>query len=175
MVNMNKIIAYYAKCNKLINEQMLKIIQINIKEAFECKLNGYFFKTLGELLEHVYISDLNWMKAFLDVNNYGIDLEKETGFAPGYAQPKLFNTFSQYLEARHIMDELIIRYSEAVHENDFEKNVTRVNKQGGKLEKIVWKALIHFFNHQTHHRGQISNILDEMNIENNYSNMAYID
>jgi uncharacterized damage-inducible protein DinB len=37
--------------------------------------------------------------------------------------------------------------------------------------RTVWEILIHTFNHQTHHRGQISEILDENKIENDFSNM----
>ena len=34
---------------------------------------------------------------------------------------------------------------------------------------------MHMFNHQTHHRGQVSLVLDQFGIENYYSNMILID
>ena len=32
-------------------------------------------------------------------------------------------------------------------------------------------ALDHVFNHQTHHRGQVSQILDEMGVAHDFSNL----
>lgn len=32
---------------------------------------------------------------------------------------------------------------------------------------------MHFFNHQTHHRGQIAAVLDAAGIENDYSNLIW--
>ncbi len=34
-----------------------------------------------------------------------------------------------------------------------------------------WQCLLHMFNHQTHHRGQMAQILDEKGVENSYSNL----
>jgi uncharacterized damage-inducible protein DinB len=43
------------------------------------------------------------------------------------------------------------------------------NWDGKDMKKSVWLALLHLFNHQTHHRGHISLILDHMDVENDYS------
>ncbi len=32
-------------------------------------------------------------------------------------------------------------------------------------------VFLHLFNHQTHHRGQISVLLDQLGVENDYSNL----
>ena len=31
--------------------------------------------------------------------------------------------------------------------------------QYGRNESVLWSALAHFFNHQTHHRGQVTTLL----------------
>ena len=33
------------------------------------------------------------------------------------------------------------------------------NSKGVKREHPMWQALTHFFNHQTHHRGQVHGLL----------------
>lgn len=43
------------------------------------------------------------------------------------------------------------------------------NIRGEEIEKIFWITIIHIFNHQTHHRGEISAMLDILNIKNDYS------
>jgi uncharacterized damage-inducible protein DinB len=171
---MREIVQYYARCNQKINSDMLGIIAGKVKDPMQQPLQGYFFKTLGQLLEHIYIADSIWLKAFTTVDSYGIDVEKEMGPTPNYGD-KVFKNFEDYRTARGKLDTLIVEYMNKVEDDFFTKVVVRVNKRGEKMEKETWKAVVHFFNHQTHHRGQISNILDGMNIENDYSNMIRIE
>jgi uncharacterized damage-inducible protein DinB len=43
---------------------------------------------------------------------------------------------------------------------DFPLRIMRYsNTKGVKREHPAWQALTHFFNHQTHHRGQITTLL----------------
>ncbi len=69
------------------------------------------------------------------------------------------------------LDEIIVELTNEIQTEDLYKTATRITRLGEKLEKIFWKLLIHMFNHQTHHRGQISQILDNLKVENDYSNM----
>ena len=171
---MKNAIKHYAKCNKVINAKMLEIIRKKLKDPLEIQLKGYFFKTLGELLEHIYVSDMMWMNAFLEIRDYGIKIVDEVGPIPAYGD-KVFDDFDKYQANRLKLDDLIVKYSQKFENEIFDKTVSRVNRKGEKMERKLWIALMHFFNHQTHHRGQISNILDEMNIENDYSNMITIE
>lgn len=173
-IKMKEVVQYYARCNQKINHDMLEIVASNLKDPLQLPLQGYFFKTLGQLLEHIYIADRMWLQAFLSVNSYGIDIESAMGPAPKYGE-KVFNNFEDYKNAREKLDAIIVEYMNALQDDFFAKKVVRVNKKGERMEKDAWKSIIHFFNHQTHHRGQISNILDNMNIENDYSNMIRID
>ena len=62
-----------------------------------------------------------------------------------------------------------------IKKEDLEMNVVKIRRNGQRVEKVFWKAIIHFFNHQTHHRGQIAEMLDILQIENDYSNMVFIE
>lgn len=37
------------------------------------------------------------------------------------------------------------------------------------MQKTVWLVFLHLFNHQTHNRGQIALILDQIGVDNDYS------
>ncbi len=171
---MKEVMRYYARCNREINANMAKIIGEKIESPMSLALKGYFFPTLGKLLEHIYIADMVWIKAFGSVDDCGLDFEKELGPTPDY-KDVLFTDFDSYRERREAFDEFIERYAEKVGEGFFSKKVVRVNRRGERTEKDVWKAVLHCFNHQTHHRGQVSCILDELGIENDYSNMIRIE
>jgi len=171
---MKDVMLYYSKCNKAINEAMNKIIMNSELNPFEVKLNGYYFKNLSDILEHIYVSDMIWIKTFSDVNAYELDIKIEVANVPGYGD-KIFRNYEEYLLLRKKLDDFIIKYIGKIENDVFNKSISRTTRSGEKMEKLYFKSMIHFFNHQTHHRGQISNILDNLQIENNYSNMIFLE
>lgn len=171
---MKEIMLYYANCNKLINENLIQVVKENIAEPYDLNLSGYFFKTLGAIFDHSFSSDMNWMRAFLEIENYGLDLEKEIGQVPKYGAD-VFKTFDEYIIQRVRLDNFILDFVSCMDEDFLTQTVSRKTSRGSLMERTAFKAMVHFFNHQTHHRGQISAILDGMNIENNYSNMIFFD
>ena len=170
---MREIMEYYAKCNKEINAAMNAILAGNLADPYALELEGYFFKRLSEILEHLFATDMIWMKAFAAIDAFGLDLEGEVRAVPGYGD-RVFGSFAEYRAHREKLDDFIARYMDRLDDGFFGKTVSRTTKSGELIERPAYRALTHFFNHQTHHRGQISNILDNLKIENNYSNMLMI-
>jgi uncharacterized damage-inducible protein DinB len=39
------------------------------------------------------------------------------------------------------------------------------NTKGVQREHPMWQALTHFFNHQTHHRGQVTTLLMQAGVD----------
>ena len=171
---MKGIMLYYANCNKLINETLIQVVKENVAEPYDLNLKGYFFKTLGAIFDHLFASDMIWVQAFLNIKNYGLNLEKEIGKVPEYGI-HVFKSFDEYIVQRKRLDNFILSFVSCMDEEFLTRTISRKLSDGNLMERIVFKAMAHFFNHQTHHRGQISAILDEMNIENNYSNMIFFD
>ena len=67
----------------------------------------------------------------------------------------LYEDFSRLRAARRSEDARINDYVESLNESDLSNPIqyrTFVNPQ--QIEQILAPALDHFFNHQTHHRGQ---------------------
>lgn len=165
---------YFARCNRAINQAMNQTIQKHSLDPAEVKLEGYFFKSLLAILEHVLVSDLIWMKAFADVDSHGLDVAAAVAPVPGYGD-KILTSYSQYLELRTKLDDFIIAYVEKTTDEDWSKKIIRRTRAGDLMEKDFYKSMLHFFNHQTHHRGQVSSLLDERGLENNWSNMIFLD
>ena len=171
---MRELFVYYARCNRKINQTMLDLLHEKVESPFERALDGYHFRTLGQLLEHLWVADMLWMKAFEDLESYGLSLVGEVAPLSSYGE-KVFADFASYRSARARLDDFICRFMERVDETLFSKTVSRKTRAGVLLERQAPLALVHFFNHQTHHRGQVSALLDLWKVENDYSNMIFLE
>ena len=64
-----------------------------------------------------------------------------------------------------MLDAQIIRWVEAISENDLDETLEYTNMKGTATRKNFFALLMHFFNHQTHHRGQVSTLLSQNGVD----------
>jgi uncharacterized damage-inducible protein DinB len=110
---------------------------------------GAFFKSMHGTLNHLLVGDRIWMRRLTG-----------TGEAPNALDTILHEDFSALRAARRNEDERIIQYIAGLSESDLCSRIrfrTVVNPQ--TIEQDLAPALAHFFNHQTHHRGQAHGLL----------------
>ena len=110
---------------------------------------GAFFKSMHGTLNHLLVADRIWMHRF-------------TGTEPtsGKLDAILYEDFSALREARRNEDARIVRFVDGLSIVDLDGNIryrTITNPQD--IEQPLAPALDHFFNHQTHHRGQAHGLL----------------
>ncbi len=170
---MTEVFKHYSKCNRIINAEMIRVLEDAKGNPYDAEVDGYF-KGIGEILDHIYKADLMWLMSFKTVRDFAI-FRDPVFAAPPDRNLRMFNDLASYKKGRIHLDEVFARLTEEIGEADLSKTVSRVTRLGEKQEKLFWKALVHVFNHQTHHRGQVSQILDQLKIENDYSNMIRID
>lgn len=163
---------YYARCNTQITKKMLEIIG-NHPESYSY-ISGGYYDSIAAILDHLYISNLAWIKSFRAEVKTPLSSELADIPIPEYGS-RVFDNIREASIGMTKTLEMTEAICEGIQESDLEKIMTRKRRNGETMEKTVWKALIHYFNHQTHHRGQISEILDELRIENDYSNMIFIE
>ncbi|TBC72495.1 DinB family protein [Rhizobium beringeri] len=105
---------------------------------------GAFFGSLHRTLNHLIVADRIWMKRFTG-----------TGEAPTTLDAVLFEDRNALAAARKIEDERIIAWTGMLDERTLAANFTYVTVvQPVEITQPLSAALAHFFNHQTHHRGQ---------------------
>ena len=111
--------------------------------------HGAFFKSVHGTLNHLLVGDRIWMQRFTG-----------QGEAPPSLDLILYDDFTQLRVARRADDERISHYIGTLSADDLAKTIryrTFVNPQD--IEQVLAPALDHFFNHQTHHRGQAHALL----------------
>jgi uncharacterized damage-inducible protein DinB len=110
---------------------------------------GAFFKSVHGTLNHLLVADRIWMQRFTS-----------RGEAPDHLDAILFEDFAGLRAARRGEDERISSYCAQLTE---EKLAGRFSYRTIVNPKTVTQplapALDHFFNHQTHHRGQVHALL----------------
>lgn len=102
-----------------------------------------FFGSLHRTLNHLMVGDRIWMHRF--------DGEGETYVALDLV---LYDDFASLRAAREAEDARIVRYAEGLTQAHIDGVLEYRNTQGQAFVTPLAPALDHFFNHQTHHRGQ---------------------
>lgn len=116
---------------------------------------GAFFKSIHGTLNHLLATDRIWMKRFTG-----------EGDAPTRLDAILHETLVDLREAREAEDARILTYANALTEDDLSRHFRyRMISDPSEVEEPLAPALLHVFNHQTHHRGQVHCMLTGLGYE----------
>jgi uncharacterized damage-inducible protein DinB len=110
---------------------------------------GTFFKSMHGTLNHLLATDRIWMHRFTG-----------EGEAPDRLDAILFDDLAALRAARAAEDARIVRYIDGLDETRLGGVIRyrRVSTPEPQVQALA-PALAHWFNHQTHHRGQAHAIL----------------
>lgn len=110
---------------------------------------GAPFKSLHGTLNHILVADRIWLKRFTG-----------DGDAPSKLDTILYDDLSLLRVAREAEDARIRRWIDDLTDEDIHGRFTYTTVTDLRtISQRLAPALSHFFNHQTHHRGQASAIL----------------
>lgn len=133
---------------------------------------GSYFKTIMALLNHIYGSDVMWLQRMRSVLPRLESLKSaELDVEAIWPTVDLVADFEKLRAMRDRLDALLGRFTAELTDGDLAAVIDYTNSRGQRVRYVFWQALMHMFNHETHHRGQIAEILDEMGVENDYSNI----
>ncbi len=130
---------------------------------------GAFFGSILGTLNHILVGDLLWLARFkLHSDRYHslTVLGTLAKPAPGKLDDILYVDLLSLKNARNAVDNTIKQWlSEEVSVEDFNRTLVYANSKGEVSERLFGELVSHFFNHQTHHRGQVSTLLSQQNID----------
>lgn len=110
---------------------------------------GAFFGSLHGTLNHILVADRVWMRRFTG-----------EGVQPARLDEIVHSDLPGLRDAREAEDRRIAAYIEGVSEADLESILRyRTLSSPKDIAQPLAAVLSHFFNHQTHHRGQAHGIL----------------
>jgi uncharacterized damage-inducible protein DinB len=110
---------------------------------------GAFFKSMHGTLNHLLATDRIWMQRFTG-----------QGEAPARLDAILHERFDALSAAREAEDRRIVDYIDGLDDRRLAGTIRyRRVSSPEEFEQALAPALAHWFNHQTHHRGQAHAIL----------------
>jgi uncharacterized damage-inducible protein DinB len=161
----------FAEYNRKTNVDMNGFIQKLDGSQWTREFNGAFFPSVKLLCNHIYLADFNWFKRFSGLRKFSVMdnplFRQQLGFGA-----VVVDTIEDYLAKRTELDSLIISFINEISQKDLDQVLEYKDIRGNTHKRLFGGVVLHFFNHQTHHRGMISICLEFMNIANDYSNLA---
>ncbi len=141
----------FAGYNAWCNERLYAAAATVTDEDYRAD-RGAFFKSLHGTLNHLLVGDRIWMRRFTGV-----------GEMPPSLDAILYDDFEALRAARRSEDVLINRYIARLNDSDLAGTLRyRTVVRPVEIEQPLAPALDHFFNHQTHHRGQAHALLSSI-------------
>ena len=123
---------------------------------------GAFFGSILGTLNHLVVADLMWLRRFALHPSRPAVLDALAAWpVPAALAELLYPDFAELQERRVALDVLIQQWAGALHEADLNVLLEYRNSQGLRARRDFGCLLVHFFNHQTHHRGQLSALLTQ--------------
>jgi len=152
-----------AAYNRWMNERLYECCA-GIPDAERKRDAGAFFRSIHGTLNHLLVGDRIWMGRF-------------TGkpFVVKSLAEELYADFAELRRERAATDAAIVAWAEALTEGDLASELSYTSMLKPQPRRYpMWFAVAHFFNHQTHHRGQLTTLLSQRGIDPGVTDLLWL-
>jgi uncharacterized damage-inducible protein DinB len=151
----------FARYNTRFNTQVFDFAE-KMTDAGRREDRGAFFGSVHRTLNHILLADRIWLERFRQ-NDIGAEALAGANLiktGPGvHLDDELYVDWRTLREQRAATDAVIEAWVAALSPATLEKSMTYGNSKGVSRTHAAWIAIAHLFNHQTHHRGQVTTLL----------------
>jgi len=137
-----------AQYNRWMNERLYAVCE-RLPDDVRKEDRQAPFRSIHGTLNHLMVGDRLWMGRFTGQPFTVDSLEEE-----------LYVDFQELRTAREALDGEILAWVETLDEARLAADLTFTSVVSPQRRVLpLWFAVQHFFNHQTHHRGQLTTLL----------------
>jgi uncharacterized damage-inducible protein DinB len=148
---MDSLVAHFqlmARYNSLANQALYGAC-VRLDEVELKRRRPAFFRSIYGTLNHILVADRIWLDRF-----------SGKVVPPMNLDTILYANLDELQTARGMEDQRIIEFTQQLLNPEFLNcRIPYTNSAGDNYEDVGSVLLAHFFNHQTHHRGQIHDML----------------
>ena len=141
-----------ARYNALANQRLYEACA-RLSDGERKRRRPAFFGSIHGTLNHLMVGDRIWLARFAGEEIPSTNLDAI-----------LYEDFEELWRARRAEDARIEAFAAGVDAEFLSGVVRYVNNEGRTLEDPVDLLVAHFFNHQTHHRGQVHDMLTQTEV-----------
>ena len=157
---------FLARYNRWVNQRLCDACETLTDEERK-RDRGAFFSSIHRTLNHLVVADQIWLRRFarcgLD-NGIALDSLNATvlDLPDGSRLDTLLFDDWQALRAKREQLDTAIEVWVADMPDGYPQFIMHYsNSKGVQRAHPAWQAMTHFFNHQTHHRGQTSTLVTQ--------------
>jgi len=147
-----------ATYNQWINQQLYAVCA-EIPDLDRKADRGAFFKSIHGTLNHILVADRIWLGRFTQ-QPFTAQLDQE-----------LYGDFSELRAQRERLDRTISDWVRDLVPDWLNTDFTYTNSSGFTRTLPHWLLVTHMFNHQTHHRGQLTTLLNQMGYQSGVTDL----
>ena len=168
---MKQTLAILSSYAKGVNDKVISILEGIPEEKLQQDMKAYY-KSILKTFIHMTMADINW---FIRLKNLfpasALTRSELLQTTVDDLQDRVEKNYREIFSIRRAADELFVKFISELPEEDFKKVINYKDRMGNALSNKIGHILLHLFNHQTHHRGAISTMLDMQGIDNDYSGL----
>jgi uncharacterized damage-inducible protein DinB len=155
----------HAQYNQWMNDKIYAACA-TLDDAARKLDRGAFFGSIHRTLNHLLLADRVWMGRFTsDPQRF------QSRTADGEPIPvtslgqELYVSYDALRAERVRTDRDIIAWAEGLDEAFLGSVLAYQTSSGVRMSHPAWWAVTHFFNHQTHHRGQVTTLMKQAGLD----------
>jgi uncharacterized damage-inducible protein DinB len=154
-----------AQYNQWMNQKLYDTAASLPEDALR-ENRGAFFGSIFATLNHLAVADTIWVKRL------SVNFPTEWDLEDAKQLPQidaldltLFEDFDALRNYRNKLDTILLRLSLKAQDKDLVKTVSYLDIKANPHTKQLFSLLMHVFNHQTHHRGQITTMFSQAGVD----------
>jgi len=134
-----------------------------------------YFGSLFATLNHVLVADTIWLKRFCahPARQPALDAVRAAP-APATLTAPLADDLAGLLALRRERDRTIVQWAAGLDEASLAQPIGYANMKGVVSNKVYESLIMHFFNHQTHHRGQATTLLAQSGLDTGVTDLLLL-
>lgn len=163
-MSQREVFVLMAAYNAAMNQQLYAAAATLPDAALTLERQAFFGSILGTL-NHIAVADTIWLQRFAGHRaGFGALAAARALPTPSRLDQALAGDLAALRTERVALDAIITALVDQLREEDL-AHILRYTNSRGAQQKHFGSLLLHFFNHQTHHRGQASTLLFQAGVD----------
>ena len=157
---------FLGRYNRWMNQRLYAACEA-LTDAERKQERGAFFSSIHHTLTHLVMADKMWLQRFAVQDSVCAALPAALLAMPEGADysSDLHPDWQDLRQTRDALDAAVELWLADMSPDFLLSTMHYANTKGVQRAHPAWQAMTHFFNHQTHHRGQVTTLMAQAGVD----------